>query len=108
MRRKAAIIALAVSAIHPGVPALAQAHAVEKEIALGRSLAKDLERREKILPDAAAAEYIARLAGNIARHADLNVLLAAKVIDSQDARAIAFPGVFLYNARPNRSHGDRG
>ena len=65
MRRKAAIIALAASAVLLGVPALAPARAVEKEIALGRSLAKDMERQEKILPDAAGAEYVARLAGNI-------------------------------------------
>ena len=57
MRRKAAIIALAVSAILPDVPALAQTGSVEKEIALGRSLAQEMERHEKLLPDAAVAEY---------------------------------------------------
>ena len=99
MRRKAAIIALAVSATLPSTPAFAQARAVQKEIALGRSLAKEMERGEKILLDAAVTEYVARLAGNIARHAGSNMPLAAKVIDSQDARAIAFPGGFLYLTR---------
>src|SRR5258706_28864 len=72
VRRNAAIIALAASAILPDVPALAQVRPVEEEIALGRSLAQEMERHEKILPDAAVAEYIARLAGNTARNAGLN------------------------------------
>jgi len=44
---------------------LAQARAVEKETALGRSLAKDMERRENILPDAAGRNTSPALPGTL-------------------------------------------
>lgn len=71
-------------------------YSLEKEIALGKQLAQEIERQAKLVDDAAPAEFINRLAQNLARNSDLKVPLTAKMIDSQEVNAFALPGGFLY------------
>ena len=68
----------------------------EKEIALGKSLAAEVELHEKILPDTVATEYVAHLAASIAQHARLSVPLVTRIIADKEVRSLALPGGFLY------------
>lgn len=71
-------------------------YSVEKEIALGRQLAQEVEREAKILADPMVAEYVNRLGQNLARSSDAVVPISVKVIDSDEANAFALPGGFLF------------
>lgn len=71
-------------------------YSLEKEIALGKQLAQEVERSAKLVDDPFPAEYVNRLAQNLARNSDLKVPVAAKLIDSVEVNAFALPGGFLF------------
>lgn len=71
-------------------------YSLEKEVALGKQLAQEVERETKLVEDPVAAEYLNRLAQNLARNSDLMVPLTAKMIDSEQVNAFALPGGFLF------------
>ena len=69
---------------------------IEKEVAIGRQYAAEIDKSAKLLTDPVVTEYVNRLAQNIARNSDLKVPLTAKVLDMPDINAFALPGGFLY------------
>ncbi|HEU0004823.1 MAG TPA: M48 family metallopeptidase [Terriglobia bacterium] len=71
-------------------------YSVEREIALGRDLAEELESSSRILDDPEVAEYINRLGQNLVRNSDAKVPFVIKVIDSEEVNAMALPGGFFY------------
>src|SRR5260370_1619862 len=71
-------------------------HSLEKEIAMGKSLAQDLERQAKIISDRVIAEYVNRVGQNLVRNSDARVPFTIKVIDSEEVNAFALPGGFFY------------
>jgi len=71
-------------------------YSVEREIALGRELAEELESSSRILDDPEIAEYINRLGQNLVRNSDAKVPFVIKVIDSEEVNAMALPGGFFY------------
>ena len=71
-------------------------YSLEKEIALGKQLAEDVERHSKIVDDPVISEYVNRVAQNIARNSDLQVPLYVKVIDSDEVNAFALPGGYFF------------
>lgn len=71
-------------------------YSLEKEIALGKQLAQEIEREAKLVDDPVPAEFINRLAQNLARNSDLRVPVTAKMIDSEQVNAFALPGGFLF------------
>ncbi len=68
----------------------------EKEIAIGKEYASQIDKSAKILTDPVINEYVNRVAQNLARNSDLKVPLTVKVIDSPGINAVALPGGFLY------------
>ncbi len=68
----------------------------EKEMAIGRQYAEQVEKQAKIVKDPFIAEYVNRVAQNIARNSDLKIPLTVKVIDSPELNAFALPGGYLY------------
>jgi len=68
----------------------------EKEIAIGKQYATEIDRSAKIITDPVINEYVNRVAQNIARNSDLKIPLTVKVIDSPGINAFALPGGFLY------------
>jgi len=68
----------------------------EKEMAIGKQYATEVERNAKMLTDPVVNEYVNRVAQNIARNSDLTVPLTVKVIDSPELNAFALPGGFLF------------
>src|SRR6266478_2602146 len=62
-------------------------YSIEKEIAIGKSLAQDVERQAKLINDPIIAEYANRLGQNLVRNSGANVRFAGGVGDSEDATA---------------------
>src|ERR1700690_2076647 len=62
-------------------------YSLEKEIALGKQLAAQVERQAKIINDPGVAEYVNRVGQNLARNSDAKVPFTIKVIDSDDVNA---------------------
>lgn len=71
-------------------------YSIEKEIALGKQLAQDVERQAKIIDDPIIAEYVNRVGQNLVRNSDAKVPFTIKVIDSEDVNAFALPGGFFF------------
>ena len=71
-------------------------YSLEKEMALGKQLASEVERNAKIVDDPVIAEYVNRLGQNLARNSDSKVPFTIKVIDSEEVNAFALPGGFFY------------
>src|SRR5689334_24526308 len=71
-------------------------YSIEKEIALGKSLAEDVQRQAKIIDDPIIAEYVNRVGQNLVRNSDCKVPFTIKVIDTEDINAFALPGGFFF------------
>src|SRR3974390_2399973 len=71
-------------------------YSLDKEIALGKGLAQDVERQAKIVDDPVVAEYVNRLGQNLVRNSDAKVPFTIKVIDTEDVNAFALPGGFFF------------
>jgi beta-barrel assembly-enhancing protease len=71
-------------------------YSLEKEVALGKQLAQEVERSARLVDDPIPAEYVNRLAQNLARNSDLKVPVTARLIDSAEVNAFALPGGFLF------------
>jgi predicted Zn-dependent protease len=71
-------------------------YSIEKEIALGKSLAQEVERTSKVIDDPVIAEYVNRVGQNLVKHSDAQVPFTIKVIDSDEVNAFALPGGFFF------------
>src|SRR6266702_4152196 len=71
-------------------------YSLEKEIALGKGLAQEVERSSKLIDDPVVTEYVNRVGQNLVRNSDARVPFTIKVIDSDEVNAFALPGGFFY------------
>jgi len=71
-------------------------YSIEKEIALGKQLAQEVERQAKIIDDPVIAEYINRVGQNLVRNSDAKVPFTIKVLDTEEVNAFALPGGFFF------------
>ena len=71
-------------------------YSLDKEIALGKQLAQEVERQAKIIDDPVVAEYVNRLGQNLVRNSDAKVPFTIKVIQSAEVNAFALPGGFFF------------
>jgi len=71
-------------------------YSLEREIALGKSLAQEVERSSKMIDDPVVTEYVNRVGQNLVRNSDAKVPFTIKVIDSDEVNAFALPGGFFY------------
>src|SRR5580658_7019395 len=71
-------------------------YSMEKEIALGKQLAQQVERQAKIIDDPVISEYVNRVGQNLVRNSDAKVPFTIKVIDTEDVNAFALPGGFFF------------
>ena len=68
----------------------------QKEIAIGKRYATEIDRSARIIKDPVINEYVNRVAQNVARNSDLKIPLTVKVLDDPSINAFALPGGFLY------------
>lgn len=71
-------------------------YSLEKEIALGKQLAQEVERQAKVIDDPVIAEYTNRIGQNLVRNSDAKVPFTIKVLDSEEVNAFALPGGFFF------------
>src|SRR5215475_11294701 len=71
-------------------------YSVEKQVAMGRSFAQQLEAQVKLVNDPVVSEYVNRIGQNLVRNSDAQVPFTIKVIDSDVVNAMALPGGFFY------------
>jgi len=71
-------------------------YSLEKEIAIGKQMAQQVERQAKIIDDPTIAEYVNRVGQNLVRNSDAKVPFTIKVIDTEDVNAFALPGGFFF------------
>jgi len=71
-------------------------YSLEKEIAIGKELAQEVERQAKLIDDPTIAEYVNRVGQNLVRNSDAKVPFTIKVIDSEEINAFALPGGFFF------------
>jgi predicted Zn-dependent protease len=71
-------------------------YSLEKEIALGKQMAQEVERQAKIIDDPIIAEYVNRLGQNLVRNSDAKVPFTIKVLDTEEVNAFALPGGFFF------------
>ncbi len=69
---------------------------LEREIAMGKQYAQQIEQQARLVEDAEVNEYIDRVAQNLVRHSDARVPFTVRVIDSDTINAFAIPGGFFY------------
>jgi predicted Zn-dependent protease len=71
-------------------------YSLEKEIALGKQLAQQVERQSKIINDPQISEYVNRIGQNLVRNSDAKVPFTIKVIEDPVVNAFALPGGFFF------------
>jgi beta-barrel assembly-enhancing protease len=71
-------------------------YSLEKEIALGKQLAQQVERHSKIINDPVIAEYVNRIGQNLVRNSDAKVPFTIKVLEDRQVNAFALPGGFFF------------
>lgn len=71
-------------------------YSLEKEIAIGKALAQQVEAQSKLVDDPVVSEYVNRVGQNLVRNSDARVPFTIKVIDSDDINAFALPGGFFF------------
>ena len=71
-------------------------YSLEKEIALGKQLAQQVERQSKVVNDPIVAEYVNRIGQNLVRNSDAKVPFTIKVIEDPTVNAFALPGGFFF------------
>ncbi|MGH9520048.1 MAG: M48 family metallopeptidase [Terriglobales bacterium] len=81
---------------HRGVGDGMNFYSLEKEIALGKALAAQVDATSRIERDPVINEYINRLTQNLVRHSDAKVPFTVRVVESPDVNAAALPGGYFF------------
>jgi predicted Zn-dependent protease len=71
-------------------------YSLESQVAMGRSIAMQVEQSAKLVNDPVVNEYINRLAQTIVRNSDAKVPFTVKVLDDDSVNAFALPGGYFY------------
>jgi beta-barrel assembly-enhancing protease len=71
-------------------------YSLEREIALGKGAAMEVEKSSRLITDPVVTEYVNRIGQNLVRNSDAKVPFTIKVIDSDEVNAMALPGGFFY------------
>ena len=71
-------------------------YSLEREIALGKQLAQEVERQAIVVNDPVISEYVNRIGQNLVRNSDAKVPFTIKVLDTEEVNAFALPGGFFF------------
>lgn len=69
---------------------------LEREVAIGKHYAEQIDRTSKILKDPVTTEYVNRVEQNIALNSDAKVPITTTVIESPQINAFTLPGGFIF------------
>lgn len=71
-------------------------YSLDKEVAIGRQYAGEVDRTAKIVNDPVITEFVNRIGQNLVLHSDAKVPFTIKVIENNEVNAFALPGGYLY------------
>ena len=71
-------------------------YSIERQVAMGKSYAQQVEAQTKMISDPVVTEYVNRIGQNLVRNSDSQVPFTIKVIDSDEINAFALPGGYFY------------
>ena len=71
-------------------------YSLEKEMAMGRQLALEVQKQSRMVDDPILGEYINRIGQNLARHSDARIPVSFQVIDSDSVNAFTLPGGYIF------------
>jgi beta-barrel assembly-enhancing protease len=71
-------------------------YSIDKEIAMGKQMAAEVQRQAKMLDDPTITEYVNRVGQNLVRNSDAKVPFTFQVIDDDTLNAFALPGGFIF------------
>jgi predicted Zn-dependent protease len=71
-------------------------YSIEKEIALGKQLAEEVQRQARVVRDPLISEYVNRIGQNVARNSDAKVPFTFYVLRDDSLNAFALPGGFVF------------
>jgi Zn-dependent protease with chaperone function len=71
-------------------------YSLDREVALGRQLAQEVESSARVVTDPVITEYVNRIGQNLVRNSDARVPFTIKVLDTEEVNAFALPGGFFY------------
>jgi beta-barrel assembly-enhancing protease len=69
---------------------------LDKERALGKELAMEVEQASRLVTDPVVTEYVNRIGQNLVRNSDAKVPFTIKVIDNDEVNAFALPGGYFF------------
>ncbi len=71
-------------------------YSIEREIALGKQLAQEVQRQAKVVEDPLISEYINRIGQNLVRNSDAKVPFTFQLIEGDSPNAFALPGGYIF------------
>lgn len=71
-------------------------YSIERERAMGKELAEDVDLQSRMVSDPAITEYVNRIAQTLVRNSDAQVPFTVKVVDEDEINAFALPGGYFY------------
>jgi beta-barrel assembly-enhancing protease len=71
-------------------------YSIEKEMALGRQLALEVEKQSKLFDDPLINEYVNRLTQTLSRHSDVTFPVSLKIVESDQPNAFTLPGGHIF------------
>lgn len=81
---------------HRNVGLGANLYSLEKEAAVGKVLAQEVDRSSRLITDPLETDYLNQLARKIAQHSDARLPITIKVIDSSETNACTLLGGIQY------------
>jgi beta-barrel assembly-enhancing protease len=71
-------------------------YSLEKEMALGKQLAQEVQRQAKMVDDPLISEYVNRVGQNLVRNSDAKVPFTFQVIENEVPNAFSLPGGYVF------------
>lgn len=71
-------------------------YSLDKQVAMGREFAQQVDASSHLITDAKVNEYVNRLGQNLVRNSDSKLPFTIKVLDDETPNAFTLPGGFMY------------
>ncbi len=71
-------------------------YSLDKQVAMGREFARQVEQSSHLITDPKVNEYVNRIGQNLARNSDSKLPFTIKVLDDETPNAFTLPGGFMY------------
>jgi predicted Zn-dependent protease len=81
---------------HRGIGGGLDFYSIERERAMGKQLAQQVEQTARLFTDPVVNEYVNRIGQNLVRHSDAKVPFTIKIIDDDQVNAFALPGGYFF------------